>query len=450
VNERSFLLYDSGTRLSSGRMIAMLSPMEAYVRSHLRFNFTIGLLDGGFFGLGMGFASFSAIIPLFVHHLTDSALLVGLVPAIHNMGWQLPQLLMAGWLARVRQYKPLTLRMTVHERLPFLALAGIALLVPHWPKATVLGLTFLMLIWQGFGAGLAANPWTSLMSKVIPHDLLGTFFGAQSAAFNGTGGVAAICAGILLDRVTAPWNFSLCFTLTFIFMVFSFVFLSFTREQESPPPQQQAAGALWNRFLEILKQDSNFRAFLGVRILSQFGGMAFAFYVIYAVRQYGISDGTAGIMVAILLAGQVFLSPLMGRLGDRWSHRGAMTLGAIGAALSAILAWKATSAEWFYAIFLLEAVAVVAIWTIPLALSVTFAHTEEERPIYIGMANTLPAPAAILAPVFGGWLADVAGFHTTFVLSAVFAFCTAAMLWFVVKDPSRQKPGRTLTESAID
>src|SRR5512146_893063 len=100
-----------GCRLSSGRMLPMLSPVEAFVRRNLRFNFTIGMLDGGFFGLGMGFASFSAIIPLFVNHLTSSALLIGLIPAIHNIGWQLPQLLMAGWMTRFRRYKALTLWM---------------------------------------------------------------------------------------------------------------------------------------------------------------------------------------------------------------------------------------------------------------------------------------------------------------------------------------------------
>jgi MFS family permease len=94
---------------------------------------------------------------------------------------------------------------------------------------------------------------------------------------------------------------------------------------------------------------------------------------------------------------------------------------------------------WFYAIFLLEAMAIVAIWTIPLALSVAFAQHEDERPIYIGMANTLPAPAAILAPVFGGWLADRAGFQTMFILSALFAICMAAALWFLVEDPTRQR-----------
>lgn len=419
-------------------MLSMLSPIEAYIQKNLRFNFAIGMLDGSFFGMGMGFASFSAILPLFVHHLTDSALLVGLVPAIHNIGWQLPQLLMVGWMARVQRYKPLVMWMTIIERVPFLLLAIVALQVPRWAGSTILALTFLLLILQGCGAGLAANPWTGMISKVMPRDLLGTFFGTQSAAFNGFAGISAVLAGIILDRINTPRNFSLCFALTFVCMTFSFVFLSMTREPRSTPARQDGGEALWNRSLGILRTDRNFLAFLVVRVLSQFGGMAFAFYVIYAVQQYNMSDGAAGVMVAILLIGQVVLSPVMGRLGDRWSHRGVMSLGALGAALSAILAWQATSVQWFYVIFLLEAVAVVAIWTTPLALSVAFAHHPDERPIYIGMANTLPAPAAILAPIFGGWIADLAGFPVMFVLSALFALSMAAALWFVVKDPEKQ------------
>ena len=125
-------------------------PSRPTSARHLRFNFLVGLLDGGAFGLGMGFGSFAAIIPLFVHHLTNSALLIGLVPAIHNMGWQLPQLLTAGWISRLSRYKPLTLAMTVHERLPFLGLAILAFCAarvnqvhhpgPDIPNASVAGL----------------------------------------------------------------------------------------------------------------------------------------------------------------------------------------------------------------------------------------------------------------------------------------------------------------------
>ncbi len=421
--------------------LPMLSPIEAEIRKHLRFNFLVGLLDGGAFGLGMGFGSFVAIIPLFVHHMTDSALLIGLVPAIHNMGWQLPQLLTAGWIGRLSRYKPLTLAMTVHERLPFLGLAVLAFFLPGSTRTTILALTFLMLVWQGFGAGLAANPWTNLVSKVIPQELHGTFFGAQSAAFNGLAGVSAIAASAILTRFASLRAFSICFALTFVFMALSFAFLALTREPELLLPRSSTAprAGFAHESIRILRRDPNFRMFLVVRVLSQFAGMGFAFYVIYAVRRFGMSDAAAAALVALLLIGQVVLSPLMGRLGDVWSHRGMMSIGALGAALSAIIAWRASSPAWFYAVFLLEAVAIVAIWTIPLALSVSFARDAAERPIYVGLANTLPAPAAILAPAIGGVVADAAGFETTFIASAVAGVLMALVLWFAVRDPEPSK-----------
>ena len=157
-------------------------------------------------------------------------------------------------------------------------------------------------------------------------------------------------------------------------------------------------------------------------MLSQFAAMGFAFYVIYAVRQFGMSDAAAGIMVAILLIGQVIFGPLMGRWGDRWSHRGMMSLGALGAALSALIAWRATSANWFYAVFFLEAIATVAIWTVPTALSVSFAKNDEERPLYIGLSNTLARRSPSSRPSSAaGWRTRQASARR--LLSPPFADC---------------------------
>lgn len=395
------------------------------------------MFDGGFFGLGMGFASFAAVIPLFVHHLTDSALIIGLVPAIHNLGWQLPQLFTAGWVSRAKRYKPLTLWLTIHERVPYLGLAVIAFFLLKMSSSTALILIFLMLVWQGFGAGLAANPWTSMVSKIMPNELHGTFFGTQAAAFNGAAGLSALAAGLILGKITGPFNFSLLFVLTFFSMAISFIFLALTREPDSEPKEIHHSHILWKKSLGILKSDKNFRAFLLVRIISQFAGMGFAFYTIYAVKYFGMSEAAASVMVSVLLIGQIILSPLMGSWGDKWSHRGVMIIGAFGAALSAFLAWRASSANWFYAVFILEAVAVVAIWTIPLAFSVSFAKSIEDRPLYIGMANTIPAPATILAPVIGGWIADSAGFQTTFIVSALCGLVMAIALWLLVKDSQK-------------
>jgi predicted MFS family arabinose efflux permease len=86
----------------------------------------------------------------------------------------------------------------------------------------------------------------------------------------------------------------------------------------------------------------------------------------------------------------------------------------------------------------LSALANVAIWTIAMAMTVEFG-TEAERPVYIGMSNTLIAPAAILAPIFGGWLADQAGYPATFLVSAIGGFLTVIVLLLLVRDPQRQR-----------
>jgi len=78
---------------------------SAFIQKNLLHNFLVNLIDGGFFGFGIGFASFSTVIPLLVSQLTNSPILIGLIPAIHSMGWQLPQLLTAKKVSQLPQLK---------------------------------------------------------------------------------------------------------------------------------------------------------------------------------------------------------------------------------------------------------------------------------------------------------------------------------------------------------
>jgi MFS family permease len=58
----------------------------------------------------------------------------------------------------------------------------------------------------------------------------------------------------------------------------------------------------------------------------------------------------------------------------------------------------------------------------------------EDRPTYIGLTNTLLAPA-MLAPVLGGWLATWAGYRGLFLVAAVVSVLGAALLAFWVREP---------------
>jgi MFS family permease len=215
----------------------------------------------------------------------------------------------------------------------------------------------------------------------------------------------------------------------------SFIFLSLTRESERlPAPQPLGLERFSDRLKSILSKDHNFRGYLVVRMISQFAGMAVAFYTVYAIRHHGMSELEVGIMTSLFLGAQIVLNPLMGWLGDRWSHRAAMSIGFLAFAASAGLAWWSPSPAWFYLAFILAGLGNVGLWTIALALTLEFG-AESERPAYIGLANTLIAPATIVAPILGGWLADAFGYSATFQASMVGSLTALAVLLLFVRDP---------------
>jgi MFS family permease len=412
-----------------------MSTLEASIRKHLRFNLAVNMMDAGFFGMGWGFGSIGTIIPLFVSHMTSSALLIGLIPAIHAVGWQLPQLFMANSVSRLRHYKPMVMLMTIQERLPFLGLALVAVFLSKLGNTLALVLTFALLVWQGLGSGFTANAWQSMIAKIIPSDWRGTFFGGQAAIANILMSIAAIAAGYILDRVHAPINFTVCFLLTFTGLALSYISIGLTREpvdQEKLIPERQSSP--WKGGFDILRRDKNFTAFLIIRILSQFATMGFSFYIVYGLLHFGMSDLTAGFLTAALTISSTIANAVMGWLGDRLGHRAMLIAGSVSVALSSLIAWGAPSIGWLYPVFILNGLANVAIWTIGMAITVEFGN-EENRPTYIGLSNTLVAPFTIIAPLIGGLIAETAGFQTTFMVSAIGGVVTAVLLFWLVRDP---------------
>lgn len=406
----------------------MQNAIDANSKYILKLNIIFNVLDGGFFGFAMGFASFVTIIPLFVSTLTDSAVIIGLVPAIHNMGWQLPQLLIANKVAQKTRYKPMVLLMTIHERLPFLGLALVAFFMGTMSQKLALYITFIILIWQGLGSGFTANPWQSMIAKIIPPHLRGTFIGSQASAANLLASVSAIIAGILLDRFEYPINFTFCFGLNCIAMVISWIFLAQVREEEKPNSIEiHSRKNFWDSIKKIIRKESKFRWFIIVRWLSQFAVMAFAFYTVYAVKKLGMNEIQVGLMTSVYMGSQIIANPIMGFIGDHYSHRIVMQLGMFSAFVSALLAVFAPTPSLFYLIFLLAGIANVAVWNTALAMTIEFGE-DHEKPYYIGLANTVVAPMTILAPVFGGWLADTLNYSSTFFAASIGGLLTILAL----------------------
>lgn len=411
--------------------------MQAEIQKNVRYNFTVNMLDAAFFGVALGFASKVAVVPLFVASLGGSTMIIGLIASLQEIGWQLPQLLTSNYVAGLRRYKRVTLLLSIQERIPFIGLAIAAALLPVIGPQVTLMLTLLFLSWQALGGGLTATPWQSLIGKIIPANRRGAFYGGQSSAASLMTSLAVVAAGFILVTVPSPMNYALCFALAAVGMGISFYFLALTREPESPIVERshEDMRAFFRRLKGILKRDPNVRWFVAARVLAQFAVMAVAFYSIFAVRHFRLDESTVALMAGVLTLSQMVAAPLLGHLGDQWGHRRAFALGMSAATLSAFIVAVAPTYHWLYLSFALSGIAASVLWSTVMAFTCEFG-TLEERPYYIGLTNTMVAPATLVAPLVGAWIADTFGFSVTFLAATGAGVACIAVLLFALRDPA--------------
>jgi len=409
--------------------------INSEIKKDLRHNFTVNIFESAFFGLGIGFASFITIIPLFVSSFTNSSLLIGLIPAIPRLGWQLPQLLVADKVSRLNCYKPTVMLLTIHQKLPFLGLALVALLQLKLNSQIILDLTFLVLIWQGLGGGFSAAAWQSMVAKIIPSSNLGIFYGALAASANLMSVCGALIAGLLLKQFTQPFNFAACFLCASVAMAVSWMFMSRTREPISTQSSLiQTKREFWKSLNIIIRFDKNFRYFVVARMLSQLALMPLPFYTLYAVQKYAMSETSIGLITSLLMITQTIAGLILGWSGDRWGHKLVLQIGCLACTFSSVLACIAPNINWFYLVFIGAGIGMIALQNIAAVMTLEFGN-HSQRPAYIGLGNTLVAPATILAPILGGWIVDNVDYGATFLVAAIGGLVTALFLLIGVRNP---------------
>jgi MFS family permease len=406
--------------------------LNAAARSHLRRNFSLGLANGAFFNLSASLLDPSLVLTWLASQLTSSNFLIGLVMPINQGGWFLPQLMVSGYLQGRERKLPVYVAMSVPRALCWASMALALFLIND--RTVLLVFFYTLLTLYSLADGMAGLPFMDIVAKAIPPTRRGAFFGWRRFL----GGILALGGSLVVRYVlderwgpAFPHNFGILFLLASLTISVAMICFGLFMEPVEPVLNHSVdlLGQM-KRALYLPRRDANYARFLAVRFLATAAGMATPFYIVYAKRVLGVSAGMVGVYLTWATLAGIASTLIWGQISDRRGNRGVILLTSLvglSMPLAALLIpllvgrqlpWVGWVPFAFTVVFVLSGVFQMGriIGYSNYLLDIAPAG---DRPLYVGLANTLTG-LTMLASAVGGLIVDLAGLAVLFWVVAAF------------------------------
>lgn len=418
----------------------MTELSQAFRERAYRRNFTIFVVDGILFMVAMGTIGATTVIPDFVRRLTNSEILIGLSGSLFDIGWTLPQLFIARYVIRFERKKWWFVGPSIPVRFVILLFAGLIVWFGKDRPETILIAFLICYGIAGIGDGVVAVPWSDLAGSSLDSKWRARTFGFMSA---GAGlvmlGVAPLIGLVLGETGPGfPNNYALLFAASGILFAVSILPILFIRELPSGKAVEKipALSDFLPELGRVLRQDVPFRAIVITRMLTSLFAMAAPFYIGFATIQLGLSSDVAvPNLVAMQTIGSITGALVYTWLGAR-NNLLYLRLALGGAALlpiSALLA-SVVGPLPLYIGFLVSGLALSNLFFGYQNWLVSYAKPEQ-RPVYVGLFNTIAALISMIAPFIAGTIAERLGYEALFATAMVMAFSALFVTLRYIRNP---------------
>ncbi len=399
-----------------------LSPAQ---REHIyRRNFVLFLADNVMFIVALSIIGSTTVIPDFVRHLTSSEILIGLSGTLWSIGFTLPQIVIARFIIRHERKKWWFVGPNIPVRFVILTFAGIAVLLGKDRPGLVLIAFFICYGLAGFGDGLVGVPWSDLIGTSLDNRWRARMLGLTYAIT----GVIMLLITPLIAIVLSPTgpgfpnNYAILFGASGLLFACTIPIGMFIHELPGGKAVEKLPAL--SEFLpdlgRLLRDDVPFRSFIIVRAFTNLFLMAAPFYIVYATGSLGLSSDVAvPVLLAMQTVGGVVGALAYTWLGDRNNLR-AIQLSLGGMALLPICALlaRAVGPVPLYLGFLAYGLSTNSLNSGFQHWIVSYGHVDQ-RPIYVGLSNTLIALISLIAPILGGVIAQYLGYEPLFVIALI-------------------------------
>jgi MFS family permease len=286
------------------------------------------------------------------------------------------------------------------------------------PKWLILTSTVVVVAGFWIGDGLASVPWFDLLSNAIPPRRRGRLTGTGQVLSGIMGFVAGFFVeGLLSDRGPPfPNNYALLFFLGFSMLAISYSAITMIVEEKGAsvnerPSWREYVPQLW----KLVKRDRVFQRFISARMFSGFATLSIPFYMPYALQELGLPTQVAGRYTSIGVVGSILAATLFGWLNERYGSKRVIVISLALSVLVPIIALLIPMAiadpgylSWGYGLVFLCLNAMMSSMMPGWTTYILEWAPQAERPMYVGLTNTLNGITPLFA-LLGGLILQWSG-----------------------------------------
>lgn len=416
---------------------------------HLRRNFWMHCLEGGFYMAGLAFISPETVLPGFVKQLGGNDFLIALMPVLLPAMFATLGLFFAPYIERMHRFKPFVVTFGLIQRLPYLV-AGLVMLLAPQAAGAILYIVVLTPLVSGLIGGVGVPAWMEMVTRMIPPHLRASGWAIRYLIQ----GVFGLSAGLIIHWILSHYpsviGYAWLHLICFGFLVLSWlsqvcmIETDFSQHALTTPSS-------YKEYLKELPLMLKSQPPLIMLILARFTGMGYlmiiAFVSIHGLKVSGRPMADVGHLLLANMIGALCGNVFAGWWGNRHGGRSIMLISrSICLGLCAMLPFL-TSFYGFLFAFFIYGFGLFVDRVGDLTLSAELCPLQR-RPTYQSILGFCQMLCLLLAMTLSGWLFHFTqSFRSVIVLSGIFAAASIVIVRTIPETRSRKPEHAVMGEN---
>lgn len=384
------------------------------------------IIHAFFLSLAITIAEPSTILPLMVHHFSDSVIIVGIFASLLRGGAIVIQLYAAFHAQAYQRVLPYLSKVFFFRFLSWLMIGVSIFLFGETNKPLTLFFIGVGLFFFSFTAGFGAIYFKELQAKLFSK----TYRGKSMAHRQIAGSVASIIsggvAGYVLHHFDAPLNYAYLFIVSSLLMAIGFVVFSTIEEpvKQNVSIKEKSFKLFMKNSKLLLRGDKRLQQQIVVILLSFSYLLAMPFVILNANSSFTLTGWMLGGFITVQMLGSIIGSSLLWTRIDDYEKMLSLSFVFIIGAF--VIALFAKDAYGYALIFLLFGIALDGFNNSGMNLVIEIAP-EEKRPVYTAIQTNITS-IGLFFPILGGVILKFVESYTVIYLLTI----TLLMIGFLL------------------